>query len=346
MALVDQIDIAGTYVASGVRGSNTIGTPVLSAVLLGTGEEISDDYILTISARAGGTGTVTVSASVNNPYNGRVVTLVPFDDLTVVSLVVPGVGIVFDNAAVDANTAIVNIGDFQGTFDASGVGAGVPTVGEKHRVLNNGASGVSGAIATLLDQAIWTRQIGRVFDYVKPFAEGATEKVAGGGSEQTTPYVMTIAGVAGVGAAKTANLLVDGVLLGAASILDLTTGTAVSGTGLKAISRAYGYKIITGPLTGVEFALHADVVNANSAKILIFPSRYVQIAPDSGGVAGTYGVVDVNLTQAGQATGVINAAGFAHYWVRLLVPQSANNESNPYPCNVALQANVSSSAGW
>lgn len=346
MALIDQIDIAGTYTASGVRGSNTVGTPVLSAVLLGTEEEISDNYVLTVSARVGGTGTVTVSASANNPFKGKVVTLVPFDGVTVVSTVVPGVGIVFNATGADLNTADVKIGDYQGTFDASGAGAGVPTVGKKHRVLNNGASSVTGSIALLLSQAVWTRKIGRVFEYAKPFAEGATEKVAGGGSNRTMPYLMTIAGVVGVGAAKTANLLVDGVLLGAASILDLTTGTAVSGTGLKAVSPAYGYKIITGLLAGVEFALHADVVNANSANILIFPSRYVQIAPDSGGVAGTYGVVSVSLTQAGQAIGVINAAGFADYWVRLLVPQSANNESNPYPCNVALQANVSSGAGW
>lgn len=111
MALEDQLFIGGVWVASAVRGANTAGTPIVSAALTGTGEEISDDYSLAISARAGSTGTVTVTAGPNNPYNGRVTTGVTMDDTTEVLDVIPGVTIIFDNAAANGNTATVNVGD-------------------------------------------------------------------------------------------------------------------------------------------------------------------------------------------------------------------------------------------
>lgn len=347
MALKDQLFIGGVWVDSDVRGENTAGTPVVSAVLGNTGEEISGVYTLTISNRSGATGDVTIATDdANNPFDGRVVTGVQFDDTTETIDVVPGVTIVFDNAAANGNTAEITIGNPYGSFDASGVGAGVPTAGVQHQVENDGASSVANAKAQLLTQAIWVRNPDRVFDYIGPFAESAVEKTAGGGSDRVMPYVVTISGVSGSGPSKVATISIDGVAMPALSLLDLTTGDLVSGTGIKAVSPAYPYRVADGDLEGLEFALHEDVANTDECNLLIFPSRYVQIAEDVAGVAGTYGTDPVDLTESGEATGVITASGVAYYWTRFLVPLSANNESNPYPCNVALTASQSTAAGW
>lgn len=348
MSLKDQLFISGVWTDSDVRGSNTAGTPIISAVKGQTGESISDTYILTISVRTGGTATVTVTVPTDssNPYHGRVVTLVPMDDTTPVSNIIPGTIIVFDNAAANGNTASITIGDPYGSFDASGIDAGVPTTGVRHRVHNTGTAEVSNAAAKLLDMAIQVKKIGKVFDFISPYADGAIEKIAGGGSNQTKPYVLTISSISGSGPTKIANLSVDTVLFGAASILDITSGLNVSGTGLKALGSTYPYTVISGNLSGLTFSIDPACANSDAANVLIFPSRYVQTTEDISGVEGTYGTADVTLTEAGQDDGVITPSGVAYYWARFVVPASANNESNPYPCNIALSASQSTAAGW
>lgn len=347
MALKDQLFLSGVWTDAAVRGANTSGTALASATPSGTGEEISDVYTLTVSNRVGGTGDIAVeAASSNNPYDGASFVGVNFNGSTQYSNIVPGAILVFAASGANGNTATVTLGNPYGEFDASGVGAGTPTTGVRHRVLNDGASDVASAKARLLTQAIMVKMVNTVFNYIKPFASGATEKTAGGGSNRIMPYVLTISGVSGSGASKVATLSVDGVALGAGSLLDLTTGSSVSGTGIKAISPAYPYRVQTGPLSGFEFALDAGVANSDEANILIFNSRYTQIAPDVAGVAGTYGTSDVDLTESGESTGVITAAGEAFFWTRFLVPASANNESNPYPAKIALSASQSTAAGW
>lgn len=347
MALIDQIEIESVFVDSAVRGENSVGIPVDSAVPLGTGEELADEYTLLLSAVSGGTGTVAVStSSANNPWDGRIVSSVPLDGATVVGNIIPGVGIVFDAGAESDDEAIIYVGEYKGTFDASGVGAGTPGAGVRHKVVNNGSSEINNCKARLLTQAVLVKKTGDVFGSISSFAEDAVEKVAGGGSNRVMPYEMTIDNVTGTGASKVADLLIDGVNFGTDSIQDLTTAALSNGTGLKALETPYPYAVVDGPLKGLTFSLHEDCVDSDSSNILIFPSRYVQIATDFAGSEGTYGVVDVTLTQSGQSSGVILASGSAYYWVRILVPQSANNESNPYPANVALQGSESQDAGW
>lgn len=347
MGLIDQRFISGSWTAVTVRGTNTSGTPLISAELAETGERISDTYTLTVSARTGGTGTITIATtSPNNPYNGRIKTGLNFDDTTEYTTIVPGVVIVLDNAGANGNSATVIIGSPYGSFDASGIGAGVPTAGVRHRVLNDGASDVANAKAQLFTQVIAYKKVNSVLSYVSPFADNAVEKTAGGGSDRVMPYYLSISSVAGSGSGKTATLNIDGSPFGAASIFDIDAGTSQNSTLLKAITPGYRYRVIDGPLEGLEFELEAGVANSDGVNVLVFPSRYIQIAPDVAGVEGTYGVSAVDLTETGEATGVITAAGVAYFWTRFLVPQGANNESNPYPCKVALTASQSSDAGW
>jgi hypothetical protein len=348
MALKDQILVSAVWVDSAARFANTSGTMLASAADNGSGEALADEYSLVASAVSGGTGTITVQTlSPNNPYKGRVATGVALDGATVYTNIIPGVNLVFANTTANTNASTVFVGVYAGTFDAFGVGAGTPSTPVRHKVVNDGTGAVANAKAQCRTQAIQYKKTGSVFAYVRPFADGATEKQQGSGSTRTMPYALSITGTAGAGSAKTANLLVDGVVLGAATILDLSTGTSVSGTGLKAISPAYPYRITSGPLTGLEFALDPNCANGDIANVLIFPSRYVQIAPDAvGGVPGTWGTTDVVLTQSGQAAGVIQPAGEAYYHTRIVVPAGAGSESNPHPTNVALSGTETGSANW
>lgn len=346
--LRDQILISAVWTNTDARFTNSTGTPLVSADANRDGRALADSYALAFSSVTPGVSadiTVTPS-SPNNPYADT--HTVNLDGLTEYRDVIPGVTLVFDDDAGFTNSwaATVNVGEFLGTFDAFGGGAGVPSAGVRHRVLNDGTGAVSAAKATLLPIAKWVKKTGEVFDTVRNFAEGATEKQAGGGSNQVIPYLIEISNVAGVGGAKTCSVSVDGVLFGADSLRDLSTGVSQNGDLVKAISPGRFYRVILGDLTGLEFAISADAADGDEANVLIFESRFIQTAPDSGGVAGTYGTADITLTQSGQSAGVIQPGEVAYFWRRVLVPAGANAESNPYPGDVALKATESGAAGW
>lgn len=347
--LKDQLLIAAVWTDAAARLTNTTGTPVVSAVANGDGRAIADVYTLDFSAVTPGVSAdVAVgTSSPNNPYGGETHT-VDLDALTEYTDIIPGVTLVFDDDGgfTNAWAATINVGEFLGTFDAFGGGAGVPSAGVRHRVLNDGTGAVSDAKATLLPIAKWVKMIGIVFDTVRNFAEGATEKQAGGGSSQIIPYAITIDDVAGAGAGKTCTVKVDGVTFAAASLRDLSTGVAQDGTLVKAVSPGHFYRVILGDLTGLEFAIHEDAADGDEANVLIFEGRFVQIAPDVAGVAGAYGIADIVLTQTGEAAGVIQPAGTAFFWRRVLVPAGGNAESNPYPGDTALKGTETGAAGW
>ncbi len=348
MALKDQLLISAVWTDAAARLTNNTGTPVVSATDNGDGRAIADSYGLTFSSvTPGTTADVAVTpSSPNNPYNAT--HTVNLDGTTVYKDIIPGLSIIFSSSGSFTSSwvATVVIGEFLGTFDAFGGGAGVPSSGVRHRVLNSGTGAVSSAKATLLPIAKWVKKTGEVFSVLRPFAEGATEKQAGGGSNQVIPYSITISAVAGSGGSKTCSVSVDGAVFGANSLRNLSTGVSQDGTLVKAVTPGVFYRVILGDLTGLEFAISANAANGDEANVLIFESRFIQIAPDVAGVAGTYAITDVTLTQSGQSSGVIQPTGVAYFWRRVLVPAGANAESNPYPGDVAIKATESGAAGW
>ena len=338
MALVDKIYDGAIFVDQ-IRFDNTVGSVVFSAEDTNTGELIPDVYTLTLSSVSGGTATVTVStASVNNPWNGVSVPSVDLDEVTVYDNIVPGLNLVFDSAGANSDEAEVSVGQYFGTISASGISAGETSDEIRHEVTNSGPGYLSEVTARVLRQAIQVEKIGNVFSRISNFAELATEKVAGGGSQQIVPYVMTIANTAGAGASKTCDLEIDGVVFSAGTIRDRVTGALVSGTGLKAIDDQ-SYMVVSGPLNGFVFNIDPDCVNADEANVLIFLNRYLQIAEDISGTAGEFGQTDVLI-------GDILPTESGYYWSRVLVPGSSNSQSNPYLANVALTGMDSESADW
>lgn len=353
MALRDELFLSGVWTESLNRYVNSSGTLLTSVVGTDRAGLIADTYTLVLSAVAGSSATVTISTgSPNNPWNGRVVAGVtisvaaPLDTTTL-----PGLGLEYNNTPANGWTSTITVGEQKGTFQAGGASAGVASTGVRHRVTNTGADELLQCKARVLTQAIYLPISGTgPFNYMEGFADGAVEKTDPD-TGQLLPYVLTLSGVTGAGASKTANLSVDGTLMPAASILDLNTMLEVSGTGLKATdpSTPQKYRVIDGDLLGLVFSIHESCANANEANLVVVPNRHLQIAPDSAGTEGEYDTADVDLTTAGETVaGTIPAAGVAYYWTRVEVADGSSGKANPYLCNVALVGNNSSPepAGW
>lgn len=346
MGLIDQLFISGAWVASAAHFTNTTGAPVVSVTDQNTGEALADEYGLTLSAVGGGTGTVTVSTlSPNNPYKGRVVAGVALDGVTVRKDIVPGIGIVLAVTAANGNVATVFVGLYLGAFDAFGVDAGTPFAVTRHRIVNGGSGPVSNAEAALKTHSVLYKQIGNALSRVAPFADGATEKETG---VQTVPYNVTISATAGSGGGKTCSISVDGVVVPAGQLTDLNTSVLQGGTLVKAISgQSYRFNA-PHALAGLEFAVDPNCANGDEANVLVFNVRHIQIAREVAGAPddGDWGTDPVVLTQSGQSAGVIQPAGEAFFYTRVVVPSGASAEKNPHPANVSITATETGSASW
>lgn len=346
--LLDQVFENSVWTGSAVRFANEVPSgdvddPVVSASANQSGEAIADEYVLTFTNinTVDHTATVLINTtSPNNPYRDQVGKGILIDGSTAHKNIVPGVSIVFSGSGSFVNTwrARIKVGSYLGTFAAYGVGAGTPGAAVKHRVFNSDSGAAALCKARLINMAIQVKKTGNLFSEVKPFAEAATEKVTGSGSQRVMPYQITVAAV-GSGP-TTANIRVDGL---AVTVKNLNSSAETTSNGVIA---GVPYRIISGALNGVEFILDATITTASVANIMIFSPRYVQIAPDVSGAPGTWGTADVDLTQAGQATGTIQPGEVAYYHVRALVPDGANAESNPYPANIALVGLQTGTAGW
>lgn len=342
--LVDQIEEtpgSDVWVDSVARYSNTTGTPLTAATSGDSGELISDVYTLTFASVVPTTSaTVKVAASsANNPYIDQVGKSVNLDNTTLYGNIIPGLVLKFSDGGGFSNTwvAEVRCGRYMGALAAFPPDAGTPSTARRHRVQNTGSGVAQNCKAKLAKMAYLVKKVGTIFAQVKPFAAGATEKTSG---NRVMPYAITLANVSGSGSGKTMDLLVDGSTI---NVKNLSTGVTALSVGLNVTDT---YRVTSGPLTDVEFTLSQSAILSATANVLIFGSRFVQIAPDVAGSAGTYGTSDVNLTESGQSTGNVRASQFAFYWERPLVPDGGNSESNPYPCNVQLSGQVSSTAGW
>lgn len=338
---IEETPLSGTFVDSSCRLTNQTGTPVVSATANGDGGAIAGVYSLTFDASDPGVdATVKVNAdSVNNPNIDQTGKTVLLDGTTAYHNIIRGVDIVFDDDAGFLNTwtAQIKVGLSFGAAQAFGASAGIPGTSRKVRVENTGSENASNCLAELVNIVKHWAKVGTIFARVFPFAEAATEKLTDG---QVSPYAITVDNVTGSGAGKTMDVLFDGSPLSVINLTDSTTGTS---EGLNVVDR---YRITGGNLEDVEFILSEDATDSDTANILIFSTRFMQIAPDESGSPGTFGTADVDLTETGESAGTITAGGFADFHVRILVTDGGNSLSNPYPLDVRVSGEVSSSADW
>jgi hypothetical protein len=338
---IEEAALSGTFVDASCRLSNTSGTPVVSAVSNGDGGAIAGVYSLTFDdSDPAVDATVKVNAdSPNNPNIDSVGKTVLLDGTTIYKNVLRGVDLVFDDDAgfLDTWTAQIKVGLSFGAAESFGASAGIPGTSRKVRVENTGSESASNCIAELVNIVKHWAKVGTIFARVFPFAESATEKLTDG---QVSPYAITVENVTGSDESKIMDVLFDGSLFDVINLTDSSEGTS---EGLNVVDR---YRITSGSLQDVEFLLSEDAEDSSTANILIFSTRFMQIAPDESGSPGTFGTADIDLTESGQATGTITAGGFADFHVRILVTEGGNSLSNPYPLDVRVSGLVSSGAGW
>lgn len=342
IAGIEEVAGSSTFVDMATRKTNTSGTPLVSATANDDGRAIADTYALTFTSVVASTSATvkTLPGFGKNPYLDQTGVSVLLDGTTVYDNIIGGVDLVFSASGSFSGTwtAQVRVGLSFGELNAFAPDAGVPTDSRRIQVTNTGADVGSSCKARLITVAKRFATIGTVFERTRPFAESATETQESDG--KITALVATVANVAGSGSSKTMDLSIDGDLI---TCVNLTTLETVESTDLNVTDY---YEISDGDLESLVFILSEDAVNGDTERILIFEPRFTQIAPDLSGAPGTWGTSDVDLTETGQSTGGITASGLAYFHTRLIVPESGNTKSNPYPCNVALEGSDAGGAGW
>jgi hypothetical protein len=351
--LVDYV-IDVTSRPNNMRVSNVVGAMLDEASMVGDAQymdagAIPDEYTLEVLTLVGTVlGIKVTSASGKNPWD-RTVSGFDIDAEGYFSdKLVPGVFIYFTGSTPPAvgDKSVIKVGSYGGAFINGGENAGDPSAAIRHRVNNEGTNPVTLCKARLLTQVLAAAKVtthgSPIFISLRPYAVGAVEKTDA--DRRVVPYALKVVNVVrDAFFATSLDLQVDGVTLGAASIRNLTTDTLVSGVGLtvQTFASPYPYRIETGPLTGLEFVLHQQCEENDITNVLVFPSRYVQLAPDITGDPGVFALDDIDL-------GTIEAGSDAFYWSRIVVPDGANSISNPYPCNIYLEGteDEAGSAGW
>jgi hypothetical protein len=330
--LRDQIEEtpgSGIWVDSNCRSNNLVGTPLVSASSNESGEAMPDKYTLTFTSVNVGAHTATVivqTNSPNNPYRNLTGITINIDGATVYKNVIPGLDLVFSGSSSFVNTwsTEIRIGTNLGIFSSFGDDAGDPGAWVRHRILNDTAGAAAQCKVKLQAMAIYVRTAGTVFENVKRSAPTATEKIAGGGSNRISPYHITVANVTGSGGSKTTDILVDGSLVAVQALDGSYSGTSAG------LSVTKDYKITSGALQSVQFKPSSLCVSGNTANILIFPARHMQIAPDNTGTPGTPSSTEIVVTQAGESAGTVQPGQVTYYHLRANVVEGANAESNPY----------------
>ena len=345
MSLIVEIEeVAGsnTWVEMRSRLTNGPGTPVSAAIANDTGQAIAGNYTLQFSSVIAGTSaTVKVlTSSPDNPYRDLTGRTVNLNNSTVYRDLIGGVDLKFSSSGSFSNMweAEIRIGHSFGAVAAFGSEAGQATDPRKIRVRNDDeAEAAQNVRAVIASHVKMFPTSGVVFAAVLDFAAAATEKITDG---QVQPYAMTVENKAGSGAGITADIKVDGDLV---NVRNKTTNDEGTSEDLNVVDV---YEITDGDLEGVEFQLSQAILNTATANILIFDSRFTQIAPDVGGAPGDWGTVEVLITSDGEDEGTIAASGFGFFHVRMLAPDGSISKSNPYVADVQILAESSSAAGW
>lgn len=346
MLIVEIEETSGSNVWVDMRSrfTNSTGTPLVSAVANESGQAIAGNYIVTFEdVTPGDVATVSVqTSSPDNPYKTseeRPAVEVQLDGETVYRNIIGGVGLIFnDDEDFDETWQFqIRIGYSFGPVAAFGSSAGQATDPRKIRVRNDDEEEAAQNVRAVLSKHVkHFLKTGIVFEKVYDFASGATERNTSG---QIQPYAVTVENKTGTGSGITADIKFDSELV---NVRDQDGNESTS----EDLTVVDVYTIADGDLEGVVFQLSQSILNTATANILIFNSRFTQIAPDVGGAPGDWGTADVFITSEGEDEGVIAADSFSFYHVRLLAPDGSTSKSNPYICDVQILAETSDSAGW
>jgi hypothetical protein len=339
--LVAKILINEVWVEVGSRETALVGTPLTSHEAAIDAIVLSDSYRLTFSNVIPGVSSdvLVTTGSSANPYDQTSIS-VNLDASTEHLDLIPGVTLIFsdDPEFDDTWEVTLLIGVPFGLVNAFPPESGSASNQTRIQVENTGSRSGSSCFVTILNIVKRVVKVGSVFQSMEQFSEDAESKITLG---VTSPYLVEVSNVSGIGPAKTMDLDIDGSPV---DVTNLSSGIETSSVGLNVVD---AYRVTSsGDLEGVEFKLSEDASNGDQENVLVFDSEYVQIAADTEGDPSDWGIEDVTLTEVDQSDGVITASGVAYFHIRLVVGEFGNKLSNPYPCSVAIKGSAIADAGW
>lgn len=304
-----------------LRGENTVNSPLIGdPQWLGNGEAVAGVY--TITATSGST----VNITADDPKNELVGTgiAVVADGSTVNKDCLKGVGLVLSASLAAGWTFKVTVGDLMAsdgsTSDRFAVGiveAGSQSTQRKIVAYNVGSltSADSLVIAT---PGFFVEGSGAV-DFIKELlnhTDDARETLATEADlEMTFSDYQT-------GPPETADVTIDDGGGGVLAIQD----AKLDGAELYQYGEGNGYVDAADKLKGLAIVF-ADTPGDPSSKTFTIHVRrgydWVEFAPDVAGSPGTWQSGPLTLTESGQTTGEITAGGYATFWFRVNIPDSA-----------------------
>lgn len=306
MALPDvRILNAALTVYRDVRFENTLGTMLKTASCewLRRGEDIAGTVTISIKTGTLSGDNATVIVTADHPTHPRSYPTddefaVVMDGATAYTTIVPDCSIVFNDATSSGTaetwTSTVTLGDYLGSYqddNPDGVPPGAPVYTERLAAKNEG-SDLKTDVYVVIEKPpvlLWRKAGTGLLLSIRAATDEPVEK-ADPGDGQTLPYKFSAANYnAGT---NRIDILVDGVSITTVRYLDVSPTTTSDSLQLL---RGGRYRIESGDLTGLEFVVHASAANSDTCNVIVWDRRCIQIAPDSGGSAGTYQSTDLLL---------------------------------------------------
>lgn len=313
--------------ATNLVGSNLIETA--SCDWLRLGEDLAGTITLSIKAGtlSGQNATIITTADhVTHPrsYPTNDEFAVLLDGSTAYRNIVPDWEIVFADALVvgtaETWTAEIVTGDYLGNY-ADGNPDG-PTPGDPvytRRIgIKNFAADTKTNVYLVIERPpvdLWRKAGTGLFESIRA-ATGEPIEKEDPGDGQTLPYKFTAANFNS--GTDRIDILLAGSTITTVRYLDASPTTTSDSLQLK---RGGRYRVESGDLTGLQFTVRTDAANSDTCNVTVWDRRCIQIAPDSGGSAGTYQDTDL-LVSASLAP---STGDYAHIQVDANVGSGAKN---------------------
>jgi hypothetical protein len=298
-----------------VRFENTINAPILSVVPLYNGQAVAGVY--TVVALDGSSVTVTAEDP-KNELVGASKTVIA-DGATVNKNTIGGLGIVFSGGLAAGWTAVVAVGALQAVGGATSPRLNIGIVladslstQRRLTAVNIGTeSSAETSIVPLPGFIAVGSNVHTTIVKLTNHSDIAREELA-----VPDDLVVTFQDYQ-PGAVDTADVYVDGVKAIEDAKLDGSTLYQYGKVGyIDGVDKFKGLGIVfasgMGDPTSRTFTIHIRE-----------GYEWIEFAPDVAGSPGTWVAGSLTLTESGQPTGVITAAGAVNFWFRSNVPLSA-----------------------
>lgn len=297
------------------RWENTVNTPIVSATWLDDGESISDVY--TVAATSSSAVNVTADDTKNEVVGTGI--SVTADDATVNYGVVPGVGIVFSSSLANGWTAKIGIGAFMATDGSTvdrfniGVGeSGSTTTQRRITAVNVGTESSASTAVYALPGSFIEKAAQPWVVSLRPHTDPTYHA-----SAVPTDDTITFADFQSA-TPNTADVLVNSVKTIEDAKLD---GSELYqyGSGNGYIDGVDGFQGL-----GIVFADNGDPTSQSLDFYVRDSDDWIEFAPDVTGSPGTWQSGPLTLTESGETSGTITAAGTVNFWVRMVIPSSTS----------------------